>query len=153
VPDVNLLINDAGIALWTDFLVPGNGDQLRWAAPAEPCLCSRASGERWPCHRQSSLCAELGTYNALKAAAWALPDWLRTVLREQGTQVVGVHAGPIDMDMASNFTPPKIKPIDVIRQVLSAVEAGRDEVLANDTTRQVKTYHNFDPEHALQAAR
>lgn len=63
--------------------------------------------------------------------------------------------------MASNLTLPKVKPIDVVRQVLSAVEAGRDEVLADDMTRQVKTglsdrdgiYLNFDPEHAVQAAR
>ena len=45
--------------------------------------------------------------------------------------------------------------IEVVRQVLSAVEAGRDEVLADDMTRQVKAglsdregiYLNFDPLH------
>ena len=70
-----------------------------------------------------------GTYSASKAAAWALTNWLRTALREQGTQVVGVHAGPVDTDMASQLTLPKVTPIDVVRQALSAVEAGRDEVL------------------------
>jgi len=82
-------------------------------------------------------------------------------LREQGTQVVGVHAGPVDTDMASNLTLPKVKPADVVRQVLSALEAGRDEVLADDMTRQVKAglsdeegiYLNFDPENAAVAAR
>jgi hypothetical protein len=82
-------------------------------------------------------------------------------LREQGTQVVGVHAGPVDTDMASEITLPKVKPIFVVRQALSAVEAGRDEVLADEMTRQVKAglsdregiYLNFDPEHALQTAR
>ena len=54
-----------------------------------------------------------------------LTNWLRTGLREQGTQVVGVHAGPVDTDMASALTLPKVKPVDVVRQVLSAVEAGR----------------------------
>ena len=41
-------------------------------------------------------------------------------------------------NMASELTLPKVKPFDVVRQALSAVEAGRDEVLAVDVTRQVK---------------
>lgn len=72
-----------------------------------------------------------------------------------------MHAGPVDTDMASELTLPKVRPIDVVRQVLSAVEAGRDEVLVDDMTRQVKAglsdregiYLNFDPEHAVVAAR
>jgi hypothetical protein len=64
-------------------------------------------------------------------------------------------------NMASELTLPKVEPFDVVRQALSAVEAGRDEVLAVDVTRQVKAglsdwegiYLNFDPEHAVQAAK
>jgi hypothetical protein len=90
-----------------------------------------------------------------------LTNWLRNGLREQGTQVVGVHAGPVDTDMASELTLPKVKPLEIVRQVLSAIEAGRDEVLADDMTRQVKAglsdqegiYLNFDPERAAAAAR
>jgi short-subunit dehydrogenase len=101
-----------------------------------------------------------GTYSASKAAAWALTNWLRTSLREQGTQVLGLHAGPIDTDMASELTVPKTKPVDVVRQVLSAIEAGRDEVFADEATRQVKAglsneigiYLNFDPDRTLAAA-
>jgi hypothetical protein len=78
---------------------------------------------------------------------------------EQGTQVLGLHAGPIDTDMASELTLPKVKPGEVVRQVLSAIEAGRDEVLADDMTRQVKAglsneagiYPNFDPERVVAA--
>jgi len=47
-----------------------------------------------------------------------------------------------------------VKPVDVVRQVFSAIEAGRDEVLADEIARQVKAglskepgiYLNFDPE-------
>jgi hypothetical protein len=64
-------------------------------------------------------------------------------------------------NMASELTLPKVKPFDVVRQALSAVEAGRDEVLAVDVTRQVKAglsdrdgiYLNFGPEHAVHAAK
>ena len=101
-----------------------------------------------------------GTYSASKAAAWALTNWLRSSLREQGTQVLGLHAGPIDTDMASELTLPKVKPANVVRQVLSAIEAGRDEVLGDEMTRRVKAglsdemgiYLNFDPERAVAAA-
>ena len=73
---------------------------------------------------------------------------------------MGLHAGPIDTDMASELTLPKVKPVEVVRQVLRALEAGRDEVLADDITRQVKAglsdeagiYLNFDPDRTVAAA-
>ncbi len=173
--DVNLLINNAGIALWTGFLAPDSVEAARSEMETNyygPLLLSRAfapvlakngggaivnllSVLSWVAVRSA------GTYSASKSAAWSLTNWLRTALREQGTQVVGVHAGPVDTDMASELNLPKVKPIDVVRQVLSAVEAGRDELLADDMTRQVKAglsdregiYLNFDPEHAGHAAR
>ena len=87
-------------------------------------------------------------------------NWLRSGLHEQGTQVLGVHAGPIDTDMARELTLPKVKAVDVARQVLQAIDAGRDEVLADDMTRQVKAglsdeagiYLNFDPDRTDAAA-
>jgi len=102
-----------------------------------------------------------GTYAASKAAAWALTNWLRTALREQGTRVVGVHAGPVDTDMAKDLTLPKVTPMDVARQALRALEAEQDEVLSDDWTRQVKAglsaepgiYLNYDPERSPAAAR
>jgi NAD(P)-dependent dehydrogenase (short-subunit alcohol dehydrogenase family) len=98
--------------------------------------------------------------NEIVCAAWALTNWLRTGLREQGTQVLGLHAGPIDTDMASELTLPKVKPAEIVRQALSAIEAGHDEVLADDITRQVKAglsdeagiYLNYDPDRAVAAA-
>jgi NAD(P)-dependent dehydrogenase (short-subunit alcohol dehydrogenase family) len=102
-----------------------------------------------------------GTHSASKAAAWALTNWLRNALQKQRTQVLGVHAGPIDTDMASELTLPKVTPVEVVRQVLTAIEAGPDEVLADNMTRQVKAglsddlgiYLNFDPERSLAAVR
>jgi NAD(P)-dependent dehydrogenase (short-subunit alcohol dehydrogenase family) len=173
--DVDLLINNAGIALWTGFLAPDSVEAARSEMETNyygPLLLSRAFAPVLAKNGGGAIVNLLsvlswvavpsaGTYSASKAAAWSLTNWLRTALREQGTQVVGVHAGPIDTDMASNLTLPKVKPLEVVRQVLSAVEAGRDEVLADDMTRQVKTglsdqdgvYLDFDPERAVHAAR
>jgi NAD(P)-dependent dehydrogenase (short-subunit alcohol dehydrogenase family) len=173
--DVNLLINNAGIALWTGFLAPDSIEAARSEMETKyygPLLLSRAFAPVLAKNGGGAIINLLsvlswvavpsaGTYSASKAAAWALTNWLRTALQQQGTQVVGVHVGPVDTDMASQLTLPKVKPLDVVRQALSAVEAGRHEVLADDMTRQVKAglsdregiYLNFDPEHAVHAAR
>lgn len=81
---------------------------------------------------------QAGTYGASKAAAWALTNGLRNELRAQGTLVVGVHAAYIDTDMARHIQTPKTAPEAVVRQVLDAVEAGCEEVLVDEVTRNVK---------------
>jgi NAD(P)-dependent dehydrogenase (short-subunit alcohol dehydrogenase family) len=173
--DVNLLINNAGIALWTGFLGRDSVEAARLEMETNyfgPLLLSRAFAPILAQNGGGAIVNVLsilswvavpnaGTYSASKAAAWALTNWLRNGLHRQGTQVVGVHAGPVDTDMASELTLPKVKPVDVVRQVLSAIAAGRDEVLADEMTRQVKAglsnekgiYLNFDPERAVAAAR
>src|ERR671919_528221 len=172
--DVNLLINNAGIALWLGFLSRNAVEAARSELETNyfgPLLLSRAFAPVLAKNGGGAIVNVLsilswiavpdgGTYSASKAAAWALTNWLRTGLREQGTQVVGVHAGPIDTDMASQLTLPKIKPVDVVRQVLSAIETGQDEVLADDITRQIKAglsnepgiYLTFDPDRDLAVA-
>jgi short-subunit dehydrogenase len=78
------------------------------------------------------------TYSASKSAAWSLTNGLRGELRTQGTQVVGVHVGFMDTDMAAGVNMPKADPLDVARQTLVAVAEGKDEVLADDLSRNVK---------------
>jgi NAD(P)-dependent dehydrogenase (short-subunit alcohol dehydrogenase family) len=68
----------------------------------------------------------LAAYGVSKAAAWSLTNGLRQELREQGTQVMGVHAGFIDTDLTRGFDAPKSRPEDVVRQTLDALEAGVD---------------------------
>ena len=79
-----------------------------------------------------------GSYCASKSAEWALTNAIRVELHDQGTLVVGVHAGWIDTDMAATVDDSKISPRDVATQTLDAVEKGQSEVLTDDWTRQVK---------------
>jgi NAD(P)-dependent dehydrogenase (short-subunit alcohol dehydrogenase family) len=173
-PDVNILINNAGIARWTGFLSPDSVEIAREEMETNyfgPLFLSRAFAPVLGKNGGGAIVNVLsivswiavpsaGTYSASKAAAWALTNWLRSGLQDQGTQVLGVHAGPVDTDMASGLTLPKVTPLDVVRQVLSALESGRDEVLVDNWTRQVKAglskepgiYLNFDPERAVPAA-
>ena len=77
-------------------------------------------------------------YSASKAAAWSLTNGLRNELRGQGTQVLGLHVGYMDTDMARHVEGPKSRPEDVVAQVLAALEAGGEEVLADELSRNVK---------------
>jgi NAD(P)-dependent dehydrogenase (short-subunit alcohol dehydrogenase family) len=80
----------------------------------------------------------MGSYAASKAAAWALTNGARVELRGQGTQVVAVHSGYIDTDMAADVTAPKASPETVVATTLDALETGAEEVLADERTRQIK---------------
>jgi hypothetical protein len=52
-----------------------------------------------------------------------------------------VHAGFIDTEMATELARglPKLDPLDVVRQVFDAVEAGQVEVLAGERTQRIKS--------------
>ena len=78
------------------------------------------------------------TYSASKAAAWSLTNALRIELRRQGTLVVAVHAGFIDTDMATGVDAEKVSPQSVASQIVAALEAGAEEVLADPTSEMVK---------------
>ena len=98
-----------------------------------------------------------GSYGASKAAEWSLTNGVRVELAHQGTQVVGVHAGFIDTEMARELAgdAPKISPADVARQVFDAIEAGAVEVLADARSRRIKSLLPDDHEKiypAVQAA-
>ena len=80
----------------------------------------------------------ISTYSASKAAAWSFTNAARIELRRQGTQVVGVHAGPVDTDMAAAFDLEKIPPADVARSALDALEADEPEAFAEEYSRAVK---------------
>ncbi len=58
--------------------------------------------------------------------------------RRQGTQVVGVHAGPVDTDMAAAFDLEKIPPATVATSALDALEADEPEASVDDYSRAVK---------------
>jgi NAD(P)-dependent dehydrogenase (short-subunit alcohol dehydrogenase family) len=172
--DVSLLINNAGISLRSSFLGADGMSAARSVMETNyfgPLAVSRAfapvlvgNGGGVIVNVLSALSwvtlPTSGTYSASKSAAWALTNGLRTELRGQGTQVIGLHVAFVDTDMARHVSAPKATPAEVVRQVLTALEAGREEVLADQLTRQIKAglsdewgvYLNFDPSRALKAA-
>jgi NAD(P)-dependent dehydrogenase (short-subunit alcohol dehydrogenase family) len=77
-------------------------------------------------------------YAASKAAQWSLTEATRQGLSEQGTLVVGVHAGFVDTDLAAFTDAPKIGAADVAEQTVEALEADVTEVLTDEATRKVR---------------
>jgi short-subunit dehydrogenase len=151
-PDVTLLINNAGITRGSPFLSPDSAlaaraeletnffGPLAMSQAFAPVLVANGGGAIVNVLSALSWINLSGaaTYSASKSAAWSLTNALRNELRAQGTQVVGLHVGFMDTDMAKSVAQPKVSPHDVARQTLEALEAGREEVLADDVTRRVK---------------
>jgi NAD(P)-dependent dehydrogenase (short-subunit alcohol dehydrogenase family) len=79
-----------------------------------------------------------GIYSATKAALWSATNSLRLELAPHGVHVVGVHVGYVDTPMAAHATDPKANPAEVVRTVFDAVQAGEYEVLADETSVQLK---------------
>lgn len=68
------------------------------------------------------------TYSTTKAALHSLTQSTRQMLRGQGTFVVGVYPGPVDTDMAADFTFPKVSPASVAHAILDGLERGQEEI-------------------------
>ncbi|QCP48942.1 SDR family oxidoreductase [Trinickia violacea] len=150
--DVTLLINIAGIARFGSLLDDGALDALRdhfeinvFGLLATP----RAFAGTLAANRGGAILNVLSVaswvnrpilsgYGVSKLAMWALTNGLRQSLREQRTQVVGLHAGLIDTDLTRGLEVPKATPADDVWQAFDAIEAGAEEVSTDEFTRQVK---------------
>jgi NAD(P)-dependent dehydrogenase (short-subunit alcohol dehydrogenase family) len=80
----------------------------------------------------------LATYSASKAAAWSYSNSSRVQLKQQGTEVVGVHVGFVDTDLIAAFDVEKIAPQAVATAAFDGLEAGEPEVAVDDWSRDVK---------------
>ncbi len=159
--DVTLLINNAGIARGSPFMAAHSADAARAELETNffgPLAMSQAFAPVLAANGGGAIVNMLSvlswinlsgaaTYSASKSAAWSLANGLRNELRSQGTQVVGVHVGFMDTEMTRDVPGTKASPADVARQTLEALEAGHEEVLADELTRQVK--QGLSAEHGI----
>jgi len=157
--DVTLVVNNAGILRASGLFAEGSIEALRAELETNafgPLAVARAFAPILARHGGGAVInvlsalswvslPNLATYSASKAAAWSLTNGMRHELRAQGTQVLAVHAGFIDTDMAKRAPGPKVSPEEVVRNVLAALEAGKDEALADDVSRQVQRGLGAEP--------
>lgn len=150
--DVSIVVNNAGILRSSASLAPGAIDAaraemetnffgvMRMAQTFTPVLRENGGGALVNVLSVLSFISmpQGATYSASKAAAWSLTNALRLELRHQGTLVVAVHAGFIDTDMAAGVQAEKVSPQSVATQIVAAIEADAEEVLADPTSAMVK---------------
>jgi len=150
--DVDLVINNAGIAHFQQVLADGVEDALRamldtnvfgilgMSRAFAPVLAKHGGGAFLNVLSVASWISSpaLAAYGVSKAAAWSLNNAVRNELREQGTQVLGLHVGFIDTDLTRDITSPKLAPATVVERGFAALEAGHDEVLIDELTQAVK---------------
>jgi NAD(P)-dependent dehydrogenase (short-subunit alcohol dehydrogenase family) len=157
--DVTIVINNAGIATFGGFLAEGSlasareqlevnyFGMLRMSQAFAPVLAANGGGAVVNVLSVASWINRpaLGVYGSTKSAAWGLTNSLRHELRSQGTQVLGVHVGFVDTDLTRDIDAPKSTPDQVVARVLDALEAGAEEVLADDISHQVKRGLSAEP--------
>ncbi|PZF62124.1 short-chain dehydrogenase [Curtobacterium sp. MCBD17_034] len=112
---------------------------LRVAKAFAPVLAANGGGVLVDVHSALSWLAVAGGYSASKAAFWSVTNSLRLELAPQGTQVVGAHLGYTDTPMIADLDVDKEDPADIVAAIYTAVTSGEHEVLADDTSRTVRS--------------
>jgi len=154
--DVTLLVNNAGIDTYSRTLVGGDRADIRREfdtnlfGPLDvtrafaPVIIRNGGGHLLNIASVLSWLPS-GAYGATKAALWSATNHLRAELKPQGIGVTGLYVGYIDTDLAAHVTAPKSAPRAVARAAAEGIEAGADEVLADDFTRAVRGALGGDP--------
>ena len=154
-PDVSILVNNAGISLATpvleaplseirDELETNLFGILRVARAFAPVLAEQPRSSMVNVLSALSWLSFGRGYEISKAAAWSATNALRLALRDQGTIVTGLHVCYMDTDMTARVDAPKADPRDIARQTADAIIAGDFEILADDTTRGIKSQLSED---------
>jgi NAD(P)-dependent dehydrogenase (short-subunit alcohol dehydrogenase family) len=157
--DVTLVINNAGIATFGNLLEEDSiaamqrmmetnvYGLLRVSQAFAPVLAANSGGALLNVLSVASWISSpgLAAYAATKSAAWSVNNGLRIALKEQGTQVLGLHVGFIDTDMTQGIDLPKLAPAEVVSRAYAALEAGNKEVLIDELSQKVKLGLSQDP--------
>jgi NAD(P)-dependent dehydrogenase (short-subunit alcohol dehydrogenase family) len=157
--DVTICVNNAGVGSPETLLHPGGADSARrdmetnyfgtlaMCRAFAPILGKNGGGAIVNVLSIVSWYVDptLGPYSVSKAAEWEMTNDIRIELRGQGTLVVGVHAGFIDTDLVAGFDVPKTRPEDIAAATMEGIRAGREEVLADTASQEVRAVLDADP--------
>ncbi|UGQ48165.1 SDR family oxidoreductase [Massilia endophytica] len=165
--DVDIVVNNAGIATLGGLLDGENTEAMRrmldtnvfgmlhMSKAFAPVLAKNGGGALLNVLSVASWLSApmLAAYAVSKAAAWSLTNGLRNELREQNTQVLGLHVGFIDTDLTRGLEVPKLTPEFVVTRSYEALEAGASEVAVDEFTQQVKRGLSAEPGIYIDFAR
>jgi NAD(P)-dependent dehydrogenase (short-subunit alcohol dehydrogenase family) len=150
--DVNLLINNAGLTTRSPLLTGDLADirlelethffgTLGVIRAFSPQIEARGGGSilnvlsvlSWFATNTS------GAYSSAKGAQWQLTNALRLELAPKNIRVSGLHVGYMDTDMTATVTAPKSNPADIARIALDGIAHDDYEIVADDTSRTVRS--------------
>src|SRR5580692_5984408 len=150
--DVDLLINNAGVARFTSALGTPTIENARLEMETNyfgtlsmcrafaPVLKRNGGGTLVNMLSAVSFfnAPTQATYSVSKAAEWSLTKAVRFELHAQGTRVIGVYAGYIDTDLAADVkNAPKSSAADIAARVINGIEADAEDFFADKRSREV----------------
>jgi len=147
VDALDLLINNAGIALYDDLSKPdaierhlavnlfGSFNVTRAFLP----LLRRSQGAVVNVLSVAGIGALpiIPAYSISKAAAANMTQSLRVLLADQGVAVHAVFPGPIDTDMTRGFDIPKASPEFAARGIFDGLEKGEDDIFPDPDSQSI----------------
>jgi NAD(P)-dependent dehydrogenase (short-subunit alcohol dehydrogenase family) len=147
-PDVTVVVNNAGIVRHGS-LVEGSFDDIRATMETNffaPLAVTRAFAPALRAAKGGLInigsiasWLPLDAYGASKAALWSATNAIRVELAPSGVHVLGAYLAYTRTPMTEGMDVEKNDPTDVVKAILDGLEAGHDEVLADETTRQVRS--------------
>jgi NAD(P)-dependent dehydrogenase (short-subunit alcohol dehydrogenase family) len=149
-PDVNLLINNAGVlsfgniletpieAIHQQFDVNFYGT-LNMARAFVPVLERNGGGAIVNLLTLVALASMpgLAAYNASKAAAWSMTQSLRASVADKNIAVYGVFPGAVDTDMLAGIDMAKTSPADIVTAVLQGIETNQEDIFPDPMSTQL----------------
>jgi NAD(P)-dependent dehydrogenase (short-subunit alcohol dehydrogenase family) len=149
-PDVNLLINNAGVLSFGSILetpVETIHQQfdinfygtLNMARAFVPVLEQNGGGAIVNILTLVALASMpgLAAYNASKAAAWSMTQSLRASVVDKNIEVYGVFPGAVDTDMLAGVDMAKTSPADIATAVLQGITTQQEDIFPDPMSSQL----------------
>ena len=141
-PDVQILINNAGVASFAGFIYDHDPEAARREIDTNyfgPLNVTRAFAQAIIDNGNGAVATissvggltnfpPAATYSASKAAAHSFTQGLRAELTPQRVSVFGVYPGPIDTDMAAGIDMAKETPRTAASRMFDQMEAGIEDI-------------------------
>jgi len=147
VESLDVLINNAGVALYDDLTDPAVLEQHLRVNLFGPYAVTQAflpllTRSRGALVNNLSVNALaplpiIPAYSVSKAAAFNMTQSLRVLLAERGVTVHAVLTGPVDTDMTRGLDIPKAAPESVARAVFEGLEEGQEDIFPDPLSQSI----------------
>ena len=147
VKSLDILINNAGLAVYDDFSDPAALEQhlavnlfgTYAVTQAFLPVLIQSQGAIVNVLSNTALAPlpMIPAYSVSKAASFSLSQSLRALLAGRGVTVHAVLAGPVDTDMTQGFDIPKASPETVAQAILDGLDNGDEEIFPDPQSQSM----------------